>query len=423
MGATHNGRTKPAAAGLAGIAFLAFVSLGLPDGVLGVAWPSMRSALGLGTGELGGLLAAAMVGYLVSASASGTLVARLGVGRLLLASNLVMTASSLGYALAPHRAVALGAALFAGLGGGAIDAGINAYAARRFPPRLVTWLHACYGVGAMLGPLLITGVMASGRSWRVGYGILAVLLGAMALAFAATWSAWDTPGHGGDVAAVVPDAPAVSLGETMARPAVWLNMALFFVYAGLEVTAGQWMYTVFTEARGVDVGTAGLAVSGYWAALTLGRFAFGALAVHHSPERLLRVSLSIAPGTALLIWWTPQPIIGILGLAALGFAFAPIYPLLVALTPKRLGRRYVTQAVGLQVAGSYLGAAALPGIGGMLAATVGLEVIAPFVVGGTFALALLHRTAARAGRACSTFAREAHGVHLSGGRRSGFGRR
>ncbi|HSF02946.1 MAG TPA: MFS transporter, partial [Solirubrobacterales bacterium] len=317
---------KPAAAGLTGIAVLAFVSLGLPDGVLGVAWPSMRGALGLGLAELGGLLAAAMVGYLVSASASGTLVARLGVGRLLLVSSLVMTTSSLGYGLAPGRPVALGAALLAGLGGGAIDAGINAYAARRFPPRLVTWLHACYGVGAMLGPLLITGVMASGWSWRVGYGILAAGLGAMALAFAATRSAWDAPGASTQSAA--PQGPAATLGETLACPAMWLSLTLFFLYTGLEVTAAQWTYSLLTEARDLDMRAAGLAVSAYWASLSLGRVVFGALATRHRPERLLRVSLALSSGASALIWWASEPVTGLVGLAALGFAFAPIYPLL-----------------------------------------------------------------------------------------------
>jgi len=387
---------KPAAAGLTSIAVLAFVSLGLPDGVLGVAWPSMRGALGLGMAELGGLLAAAMVGYLASASASGTLVARLGVGRLLLVSSLVMTASSLGYGLAPGRPVALGAALLAGLGGGAIDAGINAYAARRFPPRLVTWLHACYGVGAMLGPLLITGVMASGGSWRVGYGILAGVLGAMALAFAATRSAWDAPDAG--TPAATPGARAATLRETLACPAVWLSLGLFCLYTGLEVTAAQWTYSLFTEARSFDMRAAGLAVSAYWASLSLGRVVFGALATRHRPERLLRVSLALAPGASALIWWAPQPVIGLLGLAALGFAFASIYPLLVAITPERLGHRYVTQAMGLQVAVAYLGTAALPGAAGVLATAMGLEVIPAFVVGGTVALALLHELAARAGR-------------------------
>lgn len=402
---------KPAAAGLTAIAVLAFVSLGLPDGVLGVAWPSMRSTLGLGVGELGSLLAAAMVGYLASAFASGTLVARVGVGRLLLVSALVMTASSLGYALAPGRAMALGAALLAGLGGGAIDAGINAYAARRLPPRLVTWLHACYGVGAMLGPLLITGAIAVVGSWRAGYGILALVLAAMALAFAATRSAWDAQEPDAGAAPGTLEAPAASLRETLAYPAVWLNLALFFLYTGLEVTAGQWTYSLLAEARGLDMGAAGLAVSAYWASLSLGRVVFGALAARHSPERLLRVSLAIAPGAALMLWWAPRPVVGLLGLGALGFAFAPIYPLLVAVTPARVGRRRVTQAVGLQVALAYLGAAALPGAAGALAATAGLEAIPPLVVGGALGLGVLHEIAARAARSRSAPAREARALH------------
>jgi fucose permease len=110
------------------------------------------------------------------------------------------------------------------------------------------------------------------------------------------------------------------------------------------------------------------------------------------------VSLWLAPGAAATIWWAPQPAVGLVGLAALGFAFAPIYPLLVALTPERVGRRHVTQAVGLQVAAAYLGTAALPAAAGTLAAVVGLEIIAPFVAGGAVAVALLHEVAARAGR-------------------------
>ena len=379
--------------GLTGVAFLAFVSLGLPDGVLGVAWPSMSGALGLGLGELGGLLVMAMVGYLVSAVASGTLVARIGVGGLLLVSSVVMVASSLGYALAPNRAVALVAALLAGLGGGAIDAGVNAYAARRFPARQVTWLHACYGIGATLGPLLITAVMTSGRSWRLGYVALAIALGAMTLAFARTRSAWDTPASGEDARAIA-DSPGATLGEALGRVPVWLNSALFFVYTGLEVTAGQWMFSVFTETRGIDVGAAGLAVSAYWASLTLGRVAFGALAAHHAPVRLLRVSLIICPAAALAIWWAPQPLIGFAALAALGFTFGPIYPLLVTLTPERVGRRYVTQAVSVQVALAYLGTAALPGAAGVLAVMFGLVIIPAFLVGGTVLLALVYQLAA-----------------------------
>jgi len=136
---------------LLGIAFLAFVSLGLPDGVLGVAWPSIRGTFALPISQLGALLFAAMGGYLASSFSSGAVVARIGVGRLLLASSVVMVASLLGSALAPGWRVMLACGVLAGLGAGAIDAGINGYAAAHCSARTVNWLHACYGVGATLG--------------------------------------------------------------------------------------------------------------------------------------------------------------------------------------------------------------------------------------------------------------------------------
>lgn len=165
---------------LLAIALLAFVSLGLPDGVLGVAWPSIRRSFGRPPSQLGSLLASAMAGYLTSSFSSGALVARLGVGRLLLWSSILMVVNSFAYALAPAWSVMVAAGLLAGLGAGAIDAGINAFATARFSPRLVSWLHACYGVGAMLGPLLMTAVVTSGLGWRWGYAVIGYLLAVMA---------------------------------------------------------------------------------------------------------------------------------------------------------------------------------------------------------------------------------------------------
>jgi fucose permease len=380
---------------LEAIAFLAFVSLGLPDGVLGVAWPSMRGALGLGMGELGSLLAAAMVGYVVSAFASGALTARLGLGGLLLASSVVMAASSMGYAMATGRVAAVTAALLAGLGGGAIDAGINAYTARRLSARLATWLHACYGVGAALGPLLVTGLTTRGVSWRVGYVTLAAALSAMTVAFARTRSVWDVPAP--DESSPGPPR-TVRLRDALASRAVWLNSSLFFVYTGLEVVAGQWIFSVFTEGRGVSAGAAGVAVSAYWASLTVGRVAFGVLAARHAPIRLLRVALVGASSAALTLWWAPQPLVGFAGLAALGFTFAPIYPLMVTMTPERVGPRLVTQALGVQVAVAYLGTAALPAAAGALASSIGLQAVPPFLFAGTVVFAVLCHLPVGAGR-------------------------
>ena len=380
---------------LPAIALIAFASLGLPDGVLGVAWPSIRRSFGLPASQLGALLASAMVGYLLSSFASGAVVARLGVGRVLLWSSVLMVANSLAYALAPAWGVMVAAGLLAGLGAGAIDAGINAFAAARFSPRLVNWLHASYGVGAMLGPLLMTAVVTSGAGWRWGYAIIGMLLAAMAVTFLVTVPLWTTPPSERGSPGEARD-PAAGLLETLRRPRVWLNIGLFFVYTGLEATAGQWTYSLFTEARGLGAGAAGLWVTIYWAGLTAGRVVAGGLASRLSPDAMLRLGTLGALAGTLLVWWDPGMGAGLLGLAALGLALAPIYPTLIAETPARLGRAHATSAIGFQVAGAYLGVAVIPGLTGLLATHAGLSVIGPSLAGTAGILLLLQETARRA---------------------------
>jgi fucose permease len=379
---------------LLAIALVAFVSLGLPDGVLGVAWPSIRRSFRLPPSQLGSLLAAAMVGYLLSSFSSGVLVARLGVGRVLLWSSVLMVINSFAYALAPAWIVMVAAGLLAGLGAGAIDAGVNAFAAARFSPRLVSWLHASYGVGAMLGPLLMTAVVTSGLGWRWGYVVIGCLLAAMAVSFLVTISLWTMAPSERAAPGEVPE-PAAGLGDTLGRPRVWLSVTLFFVYTGLEVSAGQWTYSLFTEARGLAAGAAGVWVAIYWAGLTVGRIVSGALANRLAGRVLLRIGTLGALVGTLLIWWDPGMGAGLLGLAALGFALAPIYPTLIAETPARLGRSHATSAIGFQVAGSYLGTAVIPGLIGLLATQAGLGVIGPCLVGTAVILLLLQEIARR----------------------------
>lgn len=384
---------------LLGIAFLAFVSLGLPDGVLGVAWPSIRGTFALPISQLGALLFAAMGGYLASSFSSGAVVARIGVGRLLLASSVVMVASLLGSALAPGWRVMLACGVLAGLGAGAIDAGINGYAAAHCSARTVNWLHACYGVGATLGPLLMTGVLSAGLAWRWGYGLIGAVLAAMTVAFFLTLDRWEAGASSGAPGRAGPAAPVAGLVETLGRPVVWMNVALFFLYTGIEVTTGQWTYSLLTEARAVNPGVAGMWVGAFWASLTAGRVAFGALAGRFSALGLLRLAMASAPVGAALIWSDASRLLSLVGLVVLGYSLAPIYPLLIAGTPARVGAAYATPAIGFQVAAAYLGTAALPGTAGLLARWSGLEVIGPFLVAAALALLLLHELVVRHARA------------------------
>jgi fucose permease len=372
------------------IALLAFASLGLPDGVLGVAWPTMRRSFELPVSALGGLLGAGTLGYLASSAASGAIAARIGIGRLLALSSLAGAASALAIGLAPAWIVVLLGGLLAGLGGGAIDAALNAFAAARFPAGVTSWLHASYGVGATLGPILASATLAAGGSWRLAYGAIALVLLALGLVFGRTAGQWAIGG-----AAPGPAAPRWPVPAALARLAVWRNLALFFGYAGLEVGAGQWAYTWLVDGRDLAPAVAGAWMAAFWGSLTAGRVAAGGLARRVRPAVLLRAALAATPAAVAVLWSGVAPHSGAAGLVLLGLALAPVYPLLIAETPGRVGPALAPHAIGLEVAAFYVGAAVLPGAAGLLAARLGLDALGPFLLGTALALLWLDAGARR----------------------------
>lgn len=345
---------------LVALTLLAFASLGLPDGVLGIAWPAMRREFGLEHDSLGAILAASMAGYVASSFSSGAVVARLGVARLLVASGSLVVLASAAFALAPvFPAVVVGALLF-GLGAGAIDAGMNAFAAERFPPRVLQFFHAAYGAGACGGPLLVGAVVARGAGWRAGYGLLGAALLSITLAIGAARRRFTT-------APPAPAGAAASPIEALRSPRVRRNVLLFFVYTGLEATAGQWTYSLWTEGRGIPPAAAALASSLFWGGLTGGRVLAGAFAGGAKSETGLRACAAVAPLAAGAIALDGGPVLGFVATLALGISLGPIYPLLVATTAARVGAALAPAAIGLQVSGACLGAAAIPAAAGALA--------------------------------------------------------
>ncbi len=391
--------TRPAshAPGLVPLAFLAFVSLGLPDGVLGVAWPSLRTSFGQPLDRLGLILMPMMAGYLLSSFSAGSLVRRFGVGRLLLGSGLLVAASAALFAAARGFSLVMAGGLLAGAGAGAIDAGINAFAATHFTPRLITWLHACWGLGAMLGPLAMTATLTAGLGWRIGYLELGVALLFLSAWFALTLRWWDDP-PALSPEALPPRAAGPSLAEALGNPRVRANALLFLVYTGVEAGAGQWAYTFLTESRGMDPAAAGLAAGAYWGSILVGRLGFGLAAPHLSPALLLRAVTVAAPLATLVVCATHGGPGGFAGLCLLGLVLAPIFPLLIAETPTRVGARHAAHAIGFQVAAATLGAGTLPSLAGVLLRRVGLEALGPFLLAGTLTLLLLHERAARRAR-------------------------
>jgi fucose permease len=380
------------------LAYVGFVSLGLPDGLLGVAAPSILREYRLVPADIGALLTAFTAGYLLSSFGSGWLLRRMTVGTLLASSCLATATSLVGYAVSPWWALMVLGGTLSGLGAGAIDAGINTWVATRHGARTINWLHAFYGIGASGGPLVMSAVLAAGWPWRAGYAIVG--LGQLALAtwFAATRELWvdaRAPSVGDAEPAQPATRPHATAGDTLRLPIVWLSIALFFVYTGLEATAGVWTYSMLTEARGVPAGTAGLWVSFFWLGLTGGRFAFGALVGRAALRLLLRATISLIALGAALVAFDLGTAATLAGIVLCGLAMAPVFPSFIAVTPSRLGEAHTANGVGFQIAAAVLGAAALPTLVGVLVGRFGLDAFGPALFAGAVLLFVLHEAAAR----------------------------
>lgn len=391
-------------ASLLALAYLAFVSLGLPDAVLGVAWPSLRDGFSLSQGLLGVPVAIAAAAYFLSGVLAGRAMQRLGVGRLLAGSTALVAAAVFAYAAAPGFGVFLLAAPLVGFGSGAIDAALNTYAARHFSPRHMSWLHAAYAAGAMAGPAILTAVLASGSSWRVGYAVVGALLALLVPAFVASRRRWDAapsgssapppivldpPGNTGPTSLPLQRTPPASAAAALKSGRVQLQAGLFFLYSGLEVAAGQWCYTVLTEARGLDAAEAGAWTTAYWGGLLAGRLLLGVVLERVGQVRLLRIAMLGTVAGALLFAVPSLPTAGA-ALPLLSFSLASIYPGLMSETPRRVGEALAPHAVGFQVSAAVLGVATVPGLAGALSERLGLAAVGWVIVACALALWVLH---------------------------------
>lgn len=352
---------------LLALSYAGFISLGLPDTVLGAAWPAMRAELGLPLDAAGGILLVTMAGVVLSSTATGWLRARIGSGSVLWASTALAAFALLLNGIVPHWSWLLLAAMCAGLGGGAIDATLNDHVARHHSARHMNWLHACWGIGAAIGPNVVALVLARGASWRTAYFVLGAIEALLTLSFVATRKLWRA-----QLAAADGDATSAS-SEASSRTAMRASVAMFYCYAGLEAGAGLWISSLLTSQRAVSQASAGAATGMYWGALCVGRFIIGAYADRLGPARVLRVSTAAALLAIVAFALPGTPTWFALGaLATLGLALAPIYPLAMHDTPRRFPGPKGARLVGFQVASTALGVASMPWLVGAVAARTSL---------------------------------------------------
>lgn len=355
---------------LLALTFISFVSLGLPDAVIGVAWPSVRDTFHRRQEAIAVVLVVSGLAYLLSSFFAGRLMHVLGIGLVLAASTGLVATAMFGFGFAPIWLAFLFCAMLHGLGSGAIDSGLNGYAAHHMSARQMNWMHACYCFGALIGPVLMSNVLAHGRHYSVGYSVMGATMLTLSVMFLLTCRSWGTTSP-----AEEKQRPPLSARTALQRPVVWLQMAVFFLYTGLEVTFSQWTYTVLTESRHIRPETAGLAVGVYWGCIGTGRIISGFIADRVGVDRLLRLCLLIAATGAVLVAARLPLEFTFLGLSMIGLGLAPVFPCLMSRSPQRLGTGISSHAIGFQVGSAMIGAAAIPGTLGLLTRWGGLEAI------------------------------------------------
>lgn len=357
--------------------------------MLGVAWPSARAGFGQPLAALGEVGLALTAGYLAASPLSGWLSVRLGTGSFLALAALLGVVAVAGYAVVPAWPLFVASGVVYGLWSGSIDPGVNSWVALGGNVRAMNLVHFAYGAGATLGPLLVTGSLALGLSWRAAYLAVAAVIAALLAGLALTRRDWGRAARAGATG----DEPG---GSRRLWPLLLpATLATFFVYVGVEVGTGAWTFSHLT-AGGTPPWLAGAAVSAYWGALTAGRLAMAGIGSRLGAFALLLAScLTALLGATLYVLW-PAGTGALAGMLLLGLGFAGIFPLLMSLTSTRVGPRRTPYVVGYVMGSANVGAALVVAGMGLGMQALGVGALPAFILAGTGLLLVLNVVTERA---------------------------
>ena len=356
------------------VIYVAFIGLGLPDTILGAAWPLMHPDLSVPISAAGILSIIASIGTIISSLLTPKFLRILGTGKLVAYSIALTAIASIGFGFADTFGILCLCAIPMGIGAGAVDVAMNNFAAIYLESKHTNWLHASWGIGATLSPAILSCSIMFGNSWRGAYEIVAILLAVifvMVFISLPLWRKIETSNIAQDSASLqnasTTKTSALSLREALRVPGMKLSFLTFFFYSALEISTGLWCGTYLT-ACGFKPETGALCVSLMFASVMIGRIVSGFFAIKFTDHRLIYAGIFIvAIGCLVLslplpLWMLPVCI------CLLGLGCAPVYPSLIHATPARFGEDLSSQAISIQLAGSYVGSILMPPAFGLIAA-------------------------------------------------------
>lgn len=377
------------------VIYAAFISLGLPDSLLGVAWPVAQKEFGASLGDAGYVSMVISVGTVISSLLSSRLLKRFGTGKVTMVSVLMTALALLGLGFVPSFVFMILLAIPLGLGAGAVDSGLNEYVAEHYESRHMSWLHCFWGVGAMTGPLIMSQYIGMGIDWRKGYLTVAIIQFVLVAVLIATLPLWDKVaqrtnkkkeeeegGEAPEAESVITPATSEKQGFLAPLKIKGAKIALvsFFLYCGVEMTLGLWGSSFLISQKGIAAATAAQWVSFYWGGLTLGRLVSGFLAMKFNNQQMIRIGeITVLLGVVCLLLPLPD-FVCLTGFVLVGVGCAPIYPCMLHETPVRFGKADAQSMMGFQMAICYTGSTLLPPFFGWIATNLNVSLLPVFLL-------------------------------------------
>ncbi|NQX69910.1 MFS transporter [Paenibacillus alba] len=370
------------------IIYLAFISLGLPDSLLGTAWPVMQLDFEAPLETAGLLFMVIAAGTIVSSLASGAVLKRFGTGKVTLVSCLLTAGALLGFAVSPSLIWLMICAIPLGLGAGSVDAGLNNYVAEHYKAHHMSWLHCFWGVGATMGPIIMAQFISGENTWRHGYLTVAGIQFGLVVILFFTLPLWNRVAKNSK--APLSEEPEVEeslLNNEMDKPVkpwqikgVKLALVSFLFYCGVEATIGLWGSSFLVNIKDLPAATAAQWISLYYAGITVGRLITGFITFKISNRLLIRTGqITALIGAALLILPLPSSF-SLAGFLIIGLGLAPIYPCMLHETPVRFGKKHSQTIMGYQMAVAYTGSTFMPPLLGLLASYATISILPLYLV-------------------------------------------
>lgn len=360
---------------LAAIIYIAFISLGLPDSMLGAAWPMMYADLNVPISYAGFISMTVCGGTVVSSIMYSRLARRIPTG-IVTAVSVAMTALALmGFSFASSFPMIIALAVILGLGAGAVDAGLNNYVAIHFKARAMSFLHASWGIGTTVGPFLLSYLISIGLGWQEGYRILSTVQFIICIMLFASLPLWKKAENAekSDTTAPVPEYRRFCKGAVI--PAI----LAFFAYCSMENTAMIWSATFLVEARGFSEGLAAVSAGVLFWGMTAGRLFSGFISDRLGDRKMLAIGETASLIAILLIAFIPGKL-SVAALFLLGFGFGPIYPSMIHQTPEYFGVERSSEIMGLEMASAYVGSMFMPPIFGLIGRRISMDVFPLFAL-------------------------------------------